>query len=189
MSDVKEMAEVEIKIELPAMIYKRIATILLQNGFTFESIEEQTDYYLNFEKNDDGYNFRRLRVIKGKQSVITEKKWKTQDGDKVRVESEYFISDDEKDSLILGDVAYIAKKCRVNYTGMYNGYDMHICEDTLFLNKSIKHLLECEILTNIEDAKNAKQIVLKWFSEILDMDELKISPSILELIMNDEKLI
>lgn len=187
MSDVKEMAEVEIKIELPAMLYKRISAILLNNGFVFESIEEQIDYYLDFEKNADGYNFKRLRIINGKKAFITEKRWQNQDGDKIRVESEFEINNDEKDSLIAGNVQHIAKKCRVNYTGIYDGYEMHISEDTLFLRKSIKHLLECEILTSIEDAKKAKSIIIKWFSDVLDMNELIISPSILEQIMEDEE--
>ena len=62
---------------------------------------------------------------------------------------------------------------------------MHICEDTLFLRKSTRHLLECEIITSLENAKEAKNIVLQWFKDVLEIDDVLIAPSILEMIMAD----
>jgi hypothetical protein len=185
MSNINQMVEVEIKIELTPLLYKNISKIILQNNFNFECIEEQTDYYLQFEKVSEGYNFKRLRIISGKPALITEKKWETIDGEKLRLENEYEINDNEKENLISSDVKYIAKKCRINYSGEFLGYEMHICEDTLYLKNSTKHFIECEIIASIVNAKNAKKVILQWFKDVLEIDNVLIAPSILEMIMAD----
>ncbi len=183
----ENIAEVEIKIELSESQYRHISPILLSNGFLFDSVEEQTDYYLVFEKADNGYNFKRLRLIEGTpNALLTEKSWIIADSEKIRIENESEILNNEAKLLISeSQVEYIAKKMRFNYNGNYQGYNLNICEDILFLKNSKKHLLECEIITTVSDAKKAKDIIFSWFKDVLSIEDVVISPSILEMIIED----
>lgn len=176
--------EVEIKIELTKDEKEKLERVLKERSFDFRGQTPQRDYYVEAERSPyyeqgGAYNLKRYRNEDGK-IVCTTKVWEMVEGDVVRQEEEYEVSEEKLEEEIHKHPDLIKiEKTRDWYWGEFRGEKISLTIDAVDFDHSpnTRYFFEAEIgVSDKGKIKESKKLIEDFVKELLEKEKLIEAP-------------